>query len=117
MVKKSFWRKHGRHIIIDVAIGFFVLGLILFGLLIMWVATLEIPDLSSFDQRRVLQSTKIYDRTGKILLYDLHQDVRRTVVPSENISRNIKNATIAIEDDSFYQHFGIRPLSIRRGWR
>lgn len=114
MKKKSFWKHHGKHVAIDIAIGFFVLGLILVGVLLMWVATLEIPDLSSFDQRRVLQSTKIYDRTGKILLYDLHQDVRRTVVPSENISRNIKNATIAIEDDSFYQHYGIRPLSIVR---
>lgn len=111
---KLFWKKHGKHIAIDVAIGMFVLGLILAGVLFMWIATLEIPDLSSFDQRRVLQSTKIYDRTGKILLYDLHQDVRRTVVPYENISRNIKNATIAIEDDSFYQHYGIRPLSIIR---
>jgi len=114
MRKKSFWKRHGKHITIDIAIGIFVFGLILGGVLLMWVATLEIPDLSSFDQRRVLQSTKIYDRTGKILLYDLHQDVRRTVVSSENISRNIKNATIAIEDDSFYQHYGIRPLSIIR---
>jgi 1A family penicillin-binding protein len=40
--------------------------------------------------------------------------VRRTIVPYENISRHIKNATVAIEDDTFFQHHGIRPLAILR---
>ena len=98
----------------DLAILGVVLSLVCGGLLLLWVSTLEIPDLSSFEQRRVLQSTRIYDRTGQVLLYDLHQDVKRTVVPYENISQNIKNATVAIEDDTFFTHSGIRPLSIIR---
>ncbi len=107
-------KKRLLHIGIDGAIIVGVLGLILTGILLLWISTLEIPDLSSFNQRKVLQSTRIYDRTGTVLLYDLHQDVKRTVVPYENISRNIKNATVAIEDDTFFQHAGIRPLSILR---
>jgi membrane peptidoglycan carboxypeptidase len=103
-----------RTIIIDGLLVCFVSGLVLGGFLLLWVSTLEIPDLSSFDQRRILQSTKIYDRTGEILLYDLHADVKRTIIPYENISRHIKNATVAIEDDSFFEHHGIRPLSILR---
>lgn len=111
---RSFIRRHFKEILIDIFIGLVAIGFVAAGLLMMWVSTLQIPDLSSFDQRRVLQSTKIYDRTGQILLYDLHQDVRRSVVPYENISRNIKNATVAIEDDTFFEHIGIRPLSIIR---
>jgi 1A family penicillin-binding protein len=111
---KSFIRRHGRDIAIDIAIIVVVLGLIGAGLILMFVSTLQIPDLSSFDQRRVLQSTKIYDRTGEVLLYDLHQDVRRTIVPYENISHHIKNATVAIEDDTFFEHHGVRPLAIVR---
>lgn len=111
---KRFFKQHGREIAIDTAIVCVVLGMIGGGILLMFVSTLQMPDLSSFDQRRVLQSTKIYDRTGEILLYDFHQDVRRTIVPYENISRHIKNATVAIEDDTFFQHFGIRPLAILR---
>jgi 1A family penicillin-binding protein len=88
--------------------------MLLGGIILLFVSTLQIPDLSSFDQRRVLQSTKIYDRTGEILLYDFHQDVRRTIVPYENISRHIKNATVAIEDDTFFEHHGVRPLAILR---
>lgn len=111
---KRWFKKHGKLIFYDVAIGIFVLGLISTGILLVWISTLDIPDLSSFEERRVQQSTKIYDRTGEVLLYDLHQDIRRTVVPYEDISRHIKNATIAIEDDTFFEHSGVRPLAIVR---
>jgi len=115
MVKRKTWiRRHIKDIIIDVFIVLFVLGLVSVGGLFIWVSTLEMPDLSSFEQRRVLQSTKIYDRTGEVLLYDLHQDVRRTIVPFEDISYHIKNATVAIEDDEFYNHFGVDPKAIIR---
>ena len=72
-----------------------------------WIATLKIPDAGSLNDLKVAQSTKIYDRTGKIILWDIHSDIQRTVVPLADISRHIKNATIAIEDSSFYQHRGI----------
>jgi penicillin-binding protein 1C len=36
------------------------------------------------------------------------------VVPFEEISYHIKNATVAIEDDNFYNHYGIEPFSILR---
>lgn len=111
---KQWFRHNGVDFLIDATIVIFVLGLITVGGLFVWVSTLEIPDLSSFDQRRVLQSTKIYDRTGEIMLYDLHQDVRRTIVPFEDISYHIKNATVAIEDDQFYHHIGISPRGILR---
>lgn len=114
-MKKRFWLKRGsREILIDVLIfGFAGLILVMAAVLI-WLSTLEIPDLSSFEERRVLQSTKIYDRTGEIMLYDLHQDVRRTVVPFDQISPYVKNATVAIEDDQFYSHFGIDIKAIIR---
>lgn len=74
-----------------------------------WASTLEIPSIAEFDTRQVEQSTKIYDRTGEVLLFDIHGDIRRTVIPIEDISRHLRNATIAIEDAEFYQHAGIRP--------
>lgn len=114
MIKKSWFKKNKKEILIDALIAFFAIGLIIGAAIIFWISTLEIPDLSTFEERKILQSTKIYDRTGEVLLYDLHQDVKRTIVPFENISRHIKNATIAIEDDQFYNHHGIEPLSILR---
>ncbi|MCK9379367.1 MAG: PBP1A family penicillin-binding protein, partial [Candidatus Moranbacteria bacterium] len=79
-----------------------------------WMSTLKMPDFEAFESRKVIQSTKIYDRTGKILLWDIHQDIRRTSVPLDKISRQLKNATIAIEDSTFYQHHGIDFIGIAR---
>ena len=97
---------------------FLLVGFITFfvatGALLLWASTLNIPDIQSFEQRKVVQSTKIYDRTGKILLYDLHGDVQRTVIPFKSISDYVKNATVAIEDEEFYQHHGVKPLSFLR---
>ncbi len=101
---------------IDGLIITIVLGFIGAGALLVFISTLNIPDLSAFEQRRVLQSTKIYDRTGEIVLYDLNQDVRRTVIPYDKISHHIKNATVAIEDDTFFEHWGVRPLAIVRAF-
>lgn len=72
------------------------------------------PSFDTFDARQVVQSTKIYDRTGEVLLFDLGSNLRRTVVPYGEISRNIKNAAVAIEDAEFYQHNGIKPKAIIR---
>lgn len=100
--------------LIDLFIFGFAAFIILVAGVLVWVSTLEIPDLSAFEERRVLQSTKIYDRTGEVVLYDLNQDVRRTIIPFEEISRHIKNATVAIEDDQFYNHIGIDIRAIIR---
>ncbi len=91
-----------------------IVGAIFLGGIALWAATLTLPDLGSFDSRLVGQSTKIYDRTGEILLYDINQNVRRTVIPFDQISTNMKHATVAIEDDQFYSHHGIRIESIIR---
>lgn len=89
-------------------------AVILAGFSFIWVSSLKIPDISSFEQRRVSQSTKIFDRTGKILLYDVHENTKRTVIPFDQISQNVKNATLAIEDAEFYEHSGIKPTAILR---
>lgn len=91
-----------------------IIGFFFSGALLLWASSLKAPDLRSFDQRKIEQSTKIYDKTGEILLYDLHQNIQRTIIPYEEMSRNIKNATVAIEDAEFYEHNGIKPTAILR---
>ncbi len=91
--------------------GIFIL---LAGIVVIWASSLRIPDFHSFEDRKIINSTQIYDRTGKILLYDIHQDIKRTDIPFEEMGANIKNATVAIEDSEFYNHGGIRITSIVR---
>jgi penicillin-binding protein 1C len=97
--------------IILLVVSIFIL---LIGIVIIWVSSLRIPDFNSFENRKIVNSTKIYDRTGEILLYDIHQDVKKTDIPFEKMGVNIKNATVAIEDSEFYNHSGIRITSIIR---
>ena len=74
----------------------------------------DLPDPAKIDQRRVAQSTKIYDRTGEIILYDIHGEEKRTIIPFDQIPQKIKDATIAIEDYNFYHHIGIDIKGILR---
>ncbi len=92
---------HSKHFLVTAAIILFAGGLF-----ILWIASLRIPALESIEERKVDQSTKIYDRTGEILLYDFSQDVRREIVPIDKISEKAKSAAIAIEDKDFYKHNG-----------
>jgi len=84
------------------------------GGLIIAITIAPVPDISSFANRQVVQSTKIFDRTGQVLLYDYNRDAKRNIVPLTSISPNVIQATIAIEDSSFYEHGGIRITSIIR---
>jgi 1A family penicillin-binding protein len=106
----KFVRRHWRALIVWGVSGFFLLT----GLALLWAATLQIPDLSSLQNRKIEQSVKIYDRTGTVLLYDFNNEQRRTVVPLTQISPNISHAIIAIEDPEFYQHGGISFKAIAR---
>src|SRR4030042_3609557 len=76
----------------------------------------DLPSPEELAERRVIESTKIYDRTGTVLLYDVHGEEKRTVVAFEEIPESVKNATIAIEDTSFYHHFGIDFKGILRAF-
>ena len=107
-------KKERKFIIRDTLLALFICLLIISGLFMIWASSLKTPDLSSFDDRLLGQSAKIYDRTGKVLLYDLSEKVRRTVTPFDQISPYAKNATIAIEDVDFYKHGGIKVTSIIR---
>jgi penicillin-binding protein 1C len=109
--KKHHWYwRHLKAIIFSLISILFILG----GIVAVWISRLPLPDLSAFNAIQVPQSTKIYDRTGKILLYNIHENVQRTVVPLSNISPYIQNASVAIEDSDFYTNIGIQAASIIR---
>ncbi len=103
---KHFWK--------NVIMGAAGISILLAGIVVAWLFSLQIPDFNDFEARRVENSTKIYDRTGEILLYDIHADTKRTDISFDQMGANIKNATIAIEDAEFYNHQGIRISSIIR---
>ena len=103
-----------KHTFRNITLSVLGLGFLFTGILAIWISSLQIPDFKSFTERKIQSSTKIYDRTGTVLLYDVHENIKRTVIPYEQMGTNILNATVAIEDSEFYQHKGIRISSIIR---
>jgi len=95
---------------------FAILGLsiIVSAAFLIWIATIKLPDFNDFENRKIANSTKIYDRTGTVLLYNVHDNIKRTQIKKEDVSDYIKKATVAIEDDNFYNHIGISPRGILR---
>lgn len=103
-------KKHKRHWVLST----FSVLLLITSFFVLWIASFKLPDLGSFEGRVVAESTKIYDRTGEHLLYDVHKNTKRTLVDSKDISIFLKNATVAIEDADFYEHNGVKISSFIR---
>lgn len=79
-----------------------------------WVSR-DLPNPNKLINRDLAESTKIYDRTGEEILYEIHGDEKRTVVQLENIPNYVKWATITAEDRSFYEHHGFNLLAMFKG--
>ncbi|OGH59864.1 MAG: hypothetical protein A2725_02510 [Candidatus Magasanikbacteria bacterium RIFCSPHIGHO2_01_FULL_33_34] len=106
--KKEFRRK-----IIILFVSLSIFGMLGMTILIAWVSR-DLPDPDRLTDRQIAESTKIYDNTGEHLLYEIFADEKRTMVNLDQIPDLLIKAVIATEDTAFYEHKGIRPLSIFR---
>lgn len=91
----------------------FLGGIVIIGLFA-WYSR-DLPEPGKIMDRSVALSTKIYDKTGEVLLYEVHGPENRTLVKIDDIPEHVINATIAIEDKNFYNHRGISVWGIIRG--
>src|SRR3989344_9656227 len=78
---------------------FFIVGLIGAAISFGYFAR-DLPSPTKLTNRDSEESTKIFDRNGK-LLYNVHGDKNRTLVTLDKIPKDLQNATIAIEDKNF----------------
>lgn len=75
----------------------------------------DLPSPTQLSSKRQILSTKILDRHGK-LLYRVYEDENRTLVPLQEVSLYLRQATVAIEDKDFYQHPGFSLEGIIRAF-
>jgi len=108
----NFWTLFRRSL--PTILIIFFLGGIFFVGAIAWYSR-DLPDPNKIIDRSLAQSTKIYDRTGEHLLYEIHGDQRRTVIELKDIPQYAIDATIAVEDKNFFKHSGISLWGIIRG--
>lgn len=107
--RRSVFNKRNA-IVVLLVVG---IGLIVGTGIVVW-ASQGLPDPNRLTDSQAIQSTKIYDRTGQHLLYEVYQNQKRTIVDLDHVSAWVSKATIAIEDKDFYNHKGIRITSIIR---
>jgi penicillin-binding protein 1A len=106
-------KKKGRFLFFKI-LFFVILFSFLFILGIFFYFAKDLPRPEIFAEREIPESTKIYDRTGQILLYEIYGEEKRTYVSLEKIPKYLREAVIVAEDDNFYHHFGVDPRAILR---
>lgn len=99
-----------------IGVGIFVLILVFSLLIGIQTAIALIRDLPKLDEEDFIslgQTSRIYAADGS-LLAEVYGAENRTIVPLNTIPRYLKEATIAIEDERFYEHGGIDYEAIGR---
>ena len=73
----------------------------------------DLPNITDVSGNNLPGSTSYYDRTGTVLLWQDYDAEKRIPVPSDQISPYMKEATVAVEDKSFYHEgaFDIRGIT------
>ncbi len=74
----------------------------------------NLPDPSNLTHQATSGTTKIYDRTGQTVLYELSSEVKDTPIKMADLPPYVKNAVIAAEDHDFYNHRGFDIKGIAR---
>ena len=79
----------------------------------------DLPDPKKIEsEQETFETTKLYDRTGQHLLYEIFDPHRgdRTIVPLDQMPSDLRQATISLEDKSFYENPGIDIRGITRAF-
>ncbi|MEI6222475.1 MAG: transglycosylase domain-containing protein [bacterium] len=111
--KAVLWKKVLR--ILGISFGVLLLVLVLGGGALAAYVSRDLPSVDNLDARMARTTTKIFDRTGKHLLYE-SGDVKRQKADLADIPKDMQLATIAIEDHEFYQHAGFSFRGIARSF-
>ena len=108
-ITNNYKNSKRKKILIYIAkyLAFLFLGGFLFVLIVFIYYTWDLPQPEKFTETPFIQSTKIYDSTGNVLLYDIYGEEKRETVSFDKISDNLKRSVLTSEDSRFYQHGGI----------
>lgn len=110
--RKKIPKKLFKAIILIGIIAILLAGIISVGA-VAWISR-DLPTPDGVLKRNVTVSTKIYDRTGQTVLYDIHGNIKRTLVNLDQIPDLAKKAVLTAEDRNFYQHSGFSVTGIIR---
>lgn len=107
-MKRRNEKKYSRltKVVVIILLWLIVLGIISFLAAFAYFAP-QIPDPQTIITRRVNEATKILDREGKTVLFNVHGDEKRTIISFDQMPDYLKKAAITAEDSNFYDHQGL----------
>ncbi|MBZ1356639.1 MAG: transglycosylase domain-containing protein [Candidatus Nealsonbacteria bacterium] len=76
----------------------------------------DLPRPENFTERRFIEPTRIYDRTGQVILYTIFGEEKRDLVSIDQIPEHLQHAVIVTEDANFYSHIGVDFRGIARSF-
>ena len=79
----------------------------------------QLPDPTAIEtEQEDFETTKIFDRTGQVLLYEIFDPFRgdRTYVELNEIPEFCREAVVILEDKTFYDNLGFDPEGIGRAF-
>jgi penicillin-binding protein 1A len=107
MDKKRVFKIIKRTLIISLLV---IVGLIGAGIGLIQVLARDLPDVKQLEHYEPSLPTKLYDCNGKLISQFYIE--QRYLVPLNDIPPQLIDATLAIEDKRFYQHWGLDPIRI-----
>ena len=93
-----------RLLVIFGGLGLLALCSIFFGM--MMAVARDLPDLENAKQFQASKNSEVFDSEGR-KIGDLLSNNKQILVSSDEISPLMKEATVAIEDERFYEHRGV----------
>lgn len=111
-VYKYWFSRDGAIMAVKIAgIGFAVGFIIIVGLFAYFRK--DLPNLRDISGNKIGGSVRYYDRTGKTLLFEDYDAVKRIPVKGD-VAQYLKDATVAVEDKDFFKHGGFDVRGITR---
>jgi 1A family penicillin-binding protein len=107
LIKETFWGTINALVMIIAGVG----------IASFFIYKYQMPDVQMMSRVKNPQTTVIYDRTGKNILYEIHGEENRKILSHDQIPEVVRIATIATEDKSFYSHLGVDFFSILRAMK
>jgi len=92
--------------ILFVLMGLGVLGLVSMVFGMMMAVSQDLPAIYNFAQYKASKNSEVLDATGEPI-GTLTSNQNKILLASGQISPNVKNAVVAIEDQRFYEHTGV----------
>jgi penicillin-binding protein 1A len=92
--------------ILFVVMGLGVLGLVSMVFGMMAAVSRDLPAIYNFAQYKASKNSEVYDAAG-VPIGTLTSDQNKILLTSGQISPNVKNAVVSIEDSRFYEHSGV----------